>query len=69
VEREDKSFIEPARSFVANERGHFIAEEEIVFPYAAKSFAAGRLHITDENAASAGPIPEHILNLVQDLVS
>lgn len=40
VERGDDDLAELARSFVANERGHFIAEEEIVFHYASKHLTA-----------------------------
>jgi len=36
----DTRFPEAARSFVANERGHFISEEEILFPFAAKTLTA-----------------------------
>lgn len=40
VERGDEDLAETARSFIANERGHFIAEEEIVFHYASKHLTA-----------------------------
>jgi len=40
VARADDSFPEAARSFVANERGHFISEEEILFPFAATVLSA-----------------------------
>jgi len=40
VERGDADLAETARSFVANERGHFISEEEIVFRYAEKCLTA-----------------------------
>lgn len=36
VAHEDDDLAETARSFVANERGHFISEEELVFRYAEK---------------------------------
>jgi hemerythrin-like domain-containing protein len=37
VNAADGRFSEAARSFVANERGHFISEEEVLFPFAAKT--------------------------------
>lgn len=37
VETVTQNFVEAARSFVANERGHFISEEEVFFPYAEKT--------------------------------
>ncbi|MGE4063217.1 MAG: hemerythrin domain-containing protein [Rhodospirillaceae bacterium] len=40
VERGDDDLADTARSFVANERGHFISEEEIVFRYARKHLTA-----------------------------
>ena len=40
VDRGDEDFVDAARSFVANERGHFIAKEEIIFPYATKYLSA-----------------------------
>lgn len=40
LERGDDDLAETARSFIANERGHFISEEEIVFQYAHNNLTA-----------------------------
>lgn len=50
VEMGNGGFAEAARSFVANERGHFIAEEETVFRYAAKYLGADQWHALRESA-------------------
>lgn len=42
IERGGEDMAEIARSFIANERGHFIAEEETVFPYASKHLTASQ---------------------------
>ena len=36
VKSGEESFVDVARSYIGNERAHFIAEEEVLFPYAEK---------------------------------
>lgn len=56
-----------ARSYVANERGHFISEEELFFPYAERHIERDQwVEIEkqhDENWATVSPPPEHAHHL------
>lgn len=49
VGKEDDNLAETARSFVANERSHFISEEEIVFRYAEKCLTAEQWSVLSES--------------------
>jgi len=70
VEREDDDLVEKARSFVANERGHFISEEELVFRYAERHLTADQwamlrksLHIV-AGEEGGPPVREKIADLL-----
>lgn len=54
VETSDNDLADTARSFVANERGHFISEEEVIFRYAAKYLAADQWQTLRDGLRTAG---------------
>jgi hemerythrin-like domain-containing protein len=67
LELEDFEFVEPARSFVANERGHFIAEEEIIFAYAVKHLSSDQWLAVGDFLAPVKNFAE--VGLIKDLIS
>jgi len=67
----DDNFTDLARSYVGNERAHFIAEEEVFFPYAQRllldeQWQALQASLADDtgNASNKYPAIAHILGVV-----
>lgn len=54
-----ETFCDSARAYIANERGHFIAEEELFFPYAAQHLKEEDWAELKANAPPPAPAPDN----------